>query len=372
MKLTIKRTPFVKILTKVEDGIPSKTADPNYLNFLITLNEEEQTILSSDGAITLCADLKSEEETIVSYEKGCIEVPAKYLSDIIKQLEGEEVTLNQVENSVLNITDGISNFNINCIKGDEYPSLDKNFEAKNSCSLSGIDFSNLFNSTAFAVATKGPKKCFYGVKVDFSPNLITFVATDSFRLAQKKIEIVNDQTFSFTAPVKALSLVNKYCETKPVKVSSNGNLAKFEVDGLTIICSLYNGDFPSLDRIIPEITPYVLTVDSKSFLAALGRVTIVINSEKSPMVRLRCNETQSELFARSENVGNATETIKDAKFEGGSFEIGFNYNFVTDAIKALNSNTITIAFAGESRAFLVKNEDPKTIQLITPIRTSSN
>lgn len=212
MKLTLKRLPFVKILSKVEDGIPSKTADPNYLNYLITINEQEQTILSSDGSITICADLKGDHETIVYYEEGCIEVPARYLTDIVRQLDGEEVTLNQIEKSVLNITDGRSNFNINCTSGEEYPTLDKNFEITNSCMLSSLDFSSLFNATAFAVTTKGSKKQFYGVKIELEENAISFFATDSFRLAYKKVMIDNKEKFSIIPPVKALSLVNKYSE----------------------------------------------------------------------------------------------------------------------------------------------------------------
>ena len=229
LKLVANRSAFLKILNSVIDGIPAKSADPNYMNFLITINDEEKTILASDGAITIIHSLANDENPVLkSYEPGTIEIPARHFVSIISKLEGEEVILTQIENSFLNITDNYSNFNIKCSRGEEFPQLDIHFTSSHTFEIDGNDFLNLYNSTAFAVATRGPKKHFYGVKIGVNNNILEFVATDSYRLAQRKVAVENNEKFYFIAPVKALSLVAKYCEGKKVLISEDNNLASFK------------------------------------------------------------------------------------------------------------------------------------------------
>lgn len=373
LKLVANRSAFLKILNSVIDGIPAKSADPNYMNFLITINDEEKTILASDGAITIIHSLSNDENPVLkSYEPGTIEIPARHFVSIISKLEGEEVILTQIENSFLNITDNYSNFNIKCSRGEEFPQLDIHFTSSHTFEIDGNDFLNLYNSTAFAVATRGPKKHFYGVKIGVNNNILEFVATDSYRLAQRKVAVENNEKFYFIAPVKALSLVAKYCEGKKVLISEDNNLASFKVDNLTVISRLYVGEFPNIDRIIPVSTPFVLNVDSKIFLNALDRVATILDAGKGQCVVLKCNEDGAELFARSEQVGNSADPLAGAEFEGNQFEISFNYSYVNDAIKALNSEKIHLCFASEGTAFLVKNDDPNNIQIVTPLRSSAS
>lgn len=372
MKLTVKRHSFLKILTQVADGIPARSADPNYMNFLLTLSAEEQTVTASDGVITIRGQLFDEEdpEAILGYENGLLEIPARYLLDIVRQLEGDVVTLAQIETSVLNITDGTSNFNINTVRGEEYPPLDLTFRSGHEFEIPGAEFASLYETTAFAVATKGPKRHFYGVKIGVADGQLEFVATDSYRLAQKRVPLAHADNFSFIVPVKALALVRKYSELKNVAVQVDNNLAYFRIGSLTVACRLYVGDFPVTERIIPTLTPYELTVDSKSFIGAVSRATIVA-SEKTQTIRLKCCSDLVEILAKSDNVGTANEPVKGAQFQGDNFEISFNYGFVLDAVRALNSASVTLAFAGEGKAFLIKNDDPSVIQIITPIRSGN-
>lgn len=167
-------------------------------------------------------------------------------------------------------------------------------------------------------------------------------------------------------------MVAKYCEGKKVLISEDNNLASFKVDNLTVISRLYVGEFPNIDRIIPVSTPFVLNVDSKIFLNALDRVATILDAGKGQCVVLKCNEDGAELFARSEQVGNSADPLAGAEFEGNQFEISFNYSYVNDAIKALNSEKIHLCFASEGTAFLVKNDDPNNIQIVTPLRSSAS
>ena len=57
------------------------------------------------------------------------------------------------------------------------------------------------------------------------------------------------------------------------------------------------------------------------------------------------------------------------KFSGEHLEISFRASFVADAIRANKSEDVTIAFIGEMKPFVVKNDKDDSIDmLVTPLR----
>ena len=107
MKLTIKRSELLKLLTYASQAIPSRSAENQYLNYLIDVNEEGVSIIASDGSIStkVSQGLKDEKgnDVILSLENGTIQTPAKMLLDIISKLGGEIVTLDMVDTGLMNI-----------------------------------------------------------------------------------------------------------------------------------------------------------------------------------------------------------------------------------------------------------------------------
>lgn len=370
MKLTIKRAALLKILSLAYEAVPVKSTEPAFVNYLIDISNENIEILASDGNITIKGVIPTTSDDVINSVPGKIQVPAKYLLDIMRKLEGEVVTISLIETSMLNIADDRSNFNLNTVAGEEYPDIDMNADAGEELEINGEDFKHLYDSTAFAVAVKGPKEVYYGVNINATDDKLMFTATDSYRLARRKINVSGNHHISFTVPVKALQLISHYEKLDKVKIKIDSHKALFFVDDLIISTRLYSGDFPNIDRIIPQVTPYRLSVDSKNFIKAIERVTIV-SVEKQFIVRLLCENGHVEVSARSSSIGTSKEVLQNATFEGERFEINFNVQFVVDAIKALNTDRVSLAFAGESKAFLVQNGDPDNIQLITPIRSNS-
>lgn len=370
MKLTIKRVALLKILSMAFEAIPAKSTEPAFVNFLITIDSSTIEIMASDGNISIKGTIAVTSEDVINSDPGSIQVPARYMLDIMRKLEGEIVTISLIESSMLNIADDRSNFNLNTVAGEEYPDIDMTADGDEEIELKGEDFLKLYDATAFAVATRGPKEVYYGVNINALGDTIMFTATDSYRLARKKVVIGGDHHVSFTVPVKALQLISHYEKLETVKIRIDSHKALFYVNDIVIFTRLFTGDFPNMDRIIPQIIPYRLDVDARNFINAIERVTIV-SVEKQFAVRLLCEDEHVEVSARSSAVGTSKEVLQNAGFEGERFEINFNVQFVAEAIKALGSDRVTLAFAGESKAFLVQNGDESIVQLITPIRSGN-
>ena len=367
MKLTIKRVALQKILEKVYEAIPIQTAEAAFKNFLLSVNESGITALGSDGTLSIqgVINIGDEDNAIINSEPGAIQVPAKYLLDIVKNLQSDIVTLNLIDDSLLCVSDELSQFQLNIAKAEEYPDLDMSSDSKEIITIKTSDYLALYNATSFAVATKGPKELFQGINISAKDQKLTFVATDSFRLARKYIPIDGEHHVSITVPSKTLGVVAHMDGFDYLSLVVDSNKALFKVGCFVISTKLYNGDFPNVDRIIPTATNYTLEVNAKDFIASIGRITIVGNTK----ILVSGSTEQTEISSKDVNVGSSKEVLHDANFNGERFSIIFNAIYVTDAVRALNSERVTLAFAAENRAFLVKSADESITQVITPIRS---
>lgn len=367
MKFTIKRMAFQKLLENAYEAIPLQSPIAALKNFLIEVNDNNICVIGSDGTLTIQAILNvgDEDNAIINSTPGKVQVPAKYLLDIIKNLESDIVTLELVDSSLLFVSDEISQFKLNIFRAEEYPDIDIEATSKEIIDIKMSDFIQLFNSTSFAVATRGPKELFYGVNITAKDNRLTFVATDSFRLARKFVKVDGEHHVSITVPCKTLSVVAKFSNYDEVSMIIDANKVLFKVGNYTISSKLYNGEFPNVDRIIPTGMEYELNVNSREFISSIERITIVGNTK----ILVNASRDQVEISSKDLNIGSSKEVLKGAEFEGDRFSIIFNAHFVVEAVKALNSERVTLAFAAENRAFLVKSTDESITQVITPIRS---
>lgn len=384
MKLTIKRLDFLRLLTYVNQAIPAKSAESQFMNFLISCQEDKVSVIASDGTISAKIDqpLKDHKgnDVILNIEKGLIQTPAKYLLDIVAKLGGEVITLNMVDTNYLNISDDSTNFNLITKAGEEYPNVDLDIPTdKKGFKASLKDLKKLYDTTAYAVATKGPKELFYGVNVMAHGGKLFFLTTDSYRMARYAVpETDQEADFAFTCPVKALAMATNIGVASDCTIYFDDQRALFTADGVTLSTRLLRGDFPSVDRLIPPTFPYSVSVDTAEFLAAADRVKIISSAEdKNSQVKLTISKAGGvTISARSTNYGNSQEVLRKATFvlpeTEEVFEIGFNVDFAVEAVKALGTSKFSFVFASPTRMFMAKNDDAENIQIITPIRMSND
>lgn len=383
MKLTIRRVEFLKMLTYAAQAIPARSAEMQFLNYLIDVKSDSVSIIASNGDLStkVTQNLNDEKgnQIIINAEEGLIQTQAKLFLDCISKMGGEIITLTMVDSNLLNLSDEITNFNLVTRSGDEYPNVDLDIPAdSHGFEVSLSDLKLLFDTTSYAVATKGPKDLYYGINVRAEAGKLTFLTTDSYRMAALSIPEENqDVSFVFTCPVKALDMVTKIDENGKVTIYFDDQRALFVSGNVTLSSRLLRGDFPSVDRLIPPSFPYSVTLDTDEFLSAAERVKIISAAEgRNAQVKFTISkETGVSLSARSINFGNSNEVLRKVSVQlpddVNIFEIGFNIDFTVDAVKALKSDKFTFVFASPTRMFMVKNDNPSNIQIITPIRMTS-
>ena len=373
MRFIIKRDELLKAINIANRAVNSKSsAVPVLANLKFDLDERGLSITGSNYELTIKTTIPYERdgvEVIRNYQEGSTLVNSKIISDMARKIDTEEISFEVIDSTIAVITAGKIKYNLNCIKADEYPDVDLEPTGVQ-INLTHIEFSSLVSQTAFAASLKEQRPILTAINLEANDGVLTATATDSARLARKQLPISTDLQFSANVPAKMMVEIDHLLEgAESLKISLSEKKALFSFANTVIATRLIAGEYPNTKNIVPRVTNYSLQVNASDLLKAIDRVNI-LSIDRENVVDFYLDEDQIEISAKSTQVGSASEKIENFKFEGSNLQISFNSEFVSSAIKALNSEDVTFLFVGEMKPFVIKNpEDESTIQIVTPVRT---
>ena len=371
MRCVIEKEQFIKGLTMVSKAIPQKAELPILSNVKLELCEKGLVLTGSDNNIviaTVVPYMIDEKEIIRNAQFGETLVQCKLVLEVVRHMEDEYITLELVDNSILKIEDSKANFKLNSIRADEYPQIDLTV-ANGFIEVKANDIKDLVDQTSFAASMKETRPILTAINLDAEGGKLTATATDTARLARKSVAIDSDAHFVANIPAKKMiDIVRSFENEEYVNVAISDNKAIFKFGRTTISTRLINGEYPNTKHIVPKVFNYFLEVNSREFLASMERVSL-LSADHDGVIKLILDEDEAEMISRSSLVGSANEKLSMFKFSGEHLEISFRASFVADAIRANKSEDVTIAFIGEMKPFVVRNDKDDSIDmLVTPLR----
>ena len=372
MRFTIKREEFLKGLTIAARAVSSKVAMPVLENLKLELTDRGLFITGSNLDLTIKTQVPyklGDEEIIRNYKEGATLIKAKFITDIVRKLDSDEITLDLMDSTIAYISNSRSRFRLNCIKVDEYLDLDLDASGTQ-LTLSANDFNTMVSQTAFAASVKEQRPALTAINLEARDGVLTAVATDSRRVAKKTLSIPLGIEFLANVPAKMMVEVSHLLEGKEeLQIAFSDKKALFTIGTTIIATRLIAGEYPNTKNVVPKTINYSLQVDSNDLIKAIERANI-LSVERENVVDLTMSEESLEISAKSSQVGSAVEKIDNFRYIGQELKVSFNSEFVIAAVKALGSNDVTFAFVGEMRPFVVENaSDDSIIQIVTPVRT---
>ena len=372
MRLTIKREEFLKGLSVASRAVASKVAVAVLANLKIDLNENGLFITGSNYDLTIKTQVPyrfNGVDIIRNYKEGATLINAKLITEIVRKMESDEITLDVIDSTIATISDSRSEYKLNCVRPDEYPDLDLD-PTGTKLTLSKADFDSLVSQTAFAASTKEQRPILTAMNLEALNGALTATATDSARMARKTIVIPEDVSFVANVPAKMMVEVDHLLEgMESVDVAFSDKKALFSLGRTVVASRLVAGEYPNTKNIVPRSTNHHLEVNANDLIKAIDRANI-LSMDRENVVDLSMSTDGVEISAKSQQVGSATEKIDLYKYDGDDLKVSFNREFVVAAVKALNSEDVTFAFVGEMKPFVVKNtSDDSVIQIVTPVRT---
>ena len=378
MKFTINRPAFINQLNNVLRAISSKTTIPILTGLKMVVTDHSVVLTGSDADITIDStqDARESSSGLSTEEPGAIVLTARFFNEVIKKLPDKQATIEVFNGLQVRITSGTAEFTINGQDANNYPHLPE-VESENTVELASDMLREVIDQTRIAVSKQESRPILTGIHVTLNNGILTAVATDSHRLAQRKVELPEtaDRDFDIVLPGASMTELAKMIadEKDGVKMQITENQALFIFGNTHFYSRLLEGNYPETSRLIPESSDTRLEITASDLLASIERASLLSHESRNNVVKLSVNPENkiATVSGTSADVGNVEEEINADQIVGNPLEISFNPDYMRDALKSFGQTKILISFTTALRPFtLVPTEEKANfVQLITPVRT---
>lgn len=372
MRFIISRDVLESSLNIVSKAVTNKTPIAVLTGIKFDLTEEGLNLTGSDTDLSISTFIPVETNTnqnITVFSTGSCVLNAKYITEIVKKIDSDRIELELIDSTLVKITDQKSNFSLNSINVADFPFIDFNFD-KNVIVMKGDLLKQVISQTIFATSIKETRPILTGVNFKIDGNVLEAVATDTYRLAKKKVVLGDSAYVNVTIPNKSLSEVSKIISgNEEVTINFFDKKVLFKVGDTIVSTRVINGVYPDTTRLIPENFDYKLTTLTTDIVSAVDRASL-LSTDGNNIVKLSMNLDKIELSSRSQEIGSVVEKISNYDYKGNKLDISFSAQYIQDAIKAIGSNEVELSFTSEMKPFIIKNkEDNTVVQLVLPVRT---
>ena len=379
MNFTINRSAFISQLNNVLRAISSKTTIPILTGLKMVVNEDNIVLTGSNSDITIESVINANDadNDLTIEDIGAIVLPARFFSDIVKKLPDKKVTIEVTSGFQADITSGSAKFQINGQDAENFPHLPE-IETNKSVTLPNDILKEVIRQTVIAVSKQESRPILAGVHMTLKDGVLTAVATDSHRLAQRKVvleNIDNGIDFDVIIPGKSMEelsgMISDVHEDVQMQVTENQVLFIF---GNTHFYSrLLEGNYPETSQLIPQTADTTVELEAGAFLSSIERASLLSHESRNDVVKLSLKPSENlvRISGDSPDIGTVEEEVVTSALDGNDLEISFNPNYMKDALRSFGQATIKISFTSPLRPFtLVPTEDQENfVHLITPVRT---
>ncbi len=372
MKFVVSSADMLSHLQAVSRVISSKNTLPILDNFLFSLENRELVITASDLESTMTTRMPIEN----SEGKGSVAVPARLLTDTLKEIADQPLTFDiSTENYSVIITTGSGKFTIVGYNGEDFPQYPVlKDDGKISVKIDPETLYQGITKTIFATADDELRPVMNGIFLEFSEENMTFVASDAHKLVRyKRSDVTTEGESSFIFPKKPATLLKNILprEKNDVIVEFDDKNAFFTLSEYKLICRLVEGKYPSYNSVIPTDNPRKLIVDRLALLNKLRTVS-VYSSQSSNLVKLELAPNNLTVSAQDLDFSISGYEKISCQYEGEPMEIGFKSTFLIEILNNLSSPEIIMELSDPSRAAILlpvekDTEDEDVLMLIMPM-----
>ena len=372
MKFSINKNIILQELINVSRAISTRNIIPILNGIKFELNNEGLYLTGSDSDLTIKSYIPKDKIDNVEKE-GVIIIQSKYLLDIIKKMPGEIINFEVVDDLKIIIYSDNSEYNLNCLNSLDYPEIQLEDNTKH-INLAAKDLKKMISQTLFAVSVQESRPLLTGLNVKINGDILECVATDSYRLAKKVINLSApyDETVNIVIPGRTIGELDKILDDKEdnVEIHIFSKKIMFKYNNIIFQTNLLNGEYPNTSNFIPTEFTHVITANLNDFYSSLDRAALLTQSKEKNIVKMELNEDMLILSSFASEIGKVEDKLEVSRNISDPISIRFSSKFMMDAVKTFNEEEILILMNTDSKPIVLKStNDESLIQLILPIKT---
>lgn len=365
MRFSLQREAFLKPLAQVVNVVERRQTLPVLANFLVQVQNGQLSLTGTDLEVEMIS-----RSAVDDAQDGETTIPARKLFEIIRALpDGSKVTVSQSGDKVT-VQAGRSRFSLATLPANDFPSVDE-VEATERIDVPEATLKELIERTAFAMAQQDVRYYLNGLLFDLADRTLRCVATDGHRLALCEATLEGNPLSKrqLIVPRKGVTELQRLLEggDRSLELEVGRSHIRVKRDDVTFTSKLIDGRFPDYGAVIPIGADREVRLDREVLRAALQRAAILSN-EKYRGVRVEVSPGQLKISAHNPEQEEAQEEIEaDTKVD--NLAIGFNVNYLLDALSALRDEHVVIQLRDANSSALVREAgSEKSRHVVMPLR----
>ena len=360
MKFSAEREAILAPLQAVIGVVERRQTMP----MLMSARDNRISITATDLEVELVATVN-----VGIQQAGDATLPGRKLLDIVRALPDKAPVTVTIEGERATIRSGKSRFTLATLPATEFPTIE-DIRAQRTVSISQPTLKRLLDKTHFSMAQQDVRYYLNGMLLESDGKTLRTVATDGHRLAFCEADLDADagSMHQVIVPRKGvLELQRLLGGDGTVQLAVGASHVRAEIGDIRFTSKLIDGRFPEYGRVIPSSPTRKVTADRDLLRAALQRAAILSN-EKYRGIRLAVKSGLLTLQAHNPEQEEAEEEL-EVTYAGEEMEIGFNVNYLLDALAALEAGEVDVGLTDANNSCLLSAAStPQAKYVVMPMR----
>ncbi len=365
MQITLTRDDLLKPLGYVTGVVERRQTLPVLSYVLLRQQEGNMTLTGTDLEIEIVAKIKSTAGANVE-----MTLPARKFFDICRALPADaEITVKKDGEKAI-VKSGKSRFALGSVPVADFPNIQAS-QWEQALTVPQDQLKRLLEHSHFCMAQQDVRYYLNGLLLEMMDTKLRAVATDGHRMALSEITL--DKAVKgerqIILPRKGVQEISRLLQDSAdvTELQISANHLRAQTKDLTFTSKLIDGRYPDYTKVIPTAQSKLLHLPREAFKETLNRVAI-LSSEKYRGVRLSLANKVLRVTAHNPEQEEAQEEVS-TDYSGEGMEIGFNVNYMIEAISALHSETIIFGLNDPNSSCTLASPDVRYPQyVIMPMR----
>lgn len=362
MKFVISTQELNYLIGKVFNVVSPKATVPILSTILIEAKNGELILTATD--LTVGIRCFTEAKIL---EEGAITLPAKRFAQLVRELTALNVEISSNQHDIVEIIANSSRFKMHGMSSNQFPALPDMSEAKQ-LKMKQSQLKDMFHRTSFAVSREDNRYALTGVFLSVEGNRATFIGTDGKRLARAYIELDTNHPIcaTYIIPIKAVEEIGKNLNDEDEEMTlflMNDKIAVQSTDTV-VISKLLTGDYPDVDRVIPERPETILSLHRDELTTLLRQISL-FTSDSSNSVRFTFGDGELKLSANTSDVGEGVVKMP-VNYEGSKLEVAFNPVYLLDILRHSKGEVIKLGVIDSFNPGVITDENHEPIMATGP------
>lgn len=354
MRFIVSRENLLRPLQLASGVVERRQTLPILSNVLLNVTPSSVAITATDLEIEIVVNAQ-----IDGGQAGSFTIPAKKFIDICRALPEQALVDIAIDNERVIIKCGRSRFTLSTLPAGDFPNIE-GIQNAVEFQLPQQAIKDLIDRTQFAMAQQDVRYYLNGLLLEVGEGKIRTVATDGHRLAlwedDSDFSPRQDELVQVIIPRKGVQELGRLLvggnETSGITIGSNH--MRIVTNEWTFTSKLIDGRFPDYQRVLPNNGDKIVICNRELLRQALVRASILSN-EKYRSVRFELGTNNLKILAHNPEQEEAEEDMS-VEYQGAALEIGFNANYILEALNAISTENIKLILTDANSCCLIQGD----------------